>query len=105
MQRVVRPAASHRPAKPYEAPKLQLKLISIFLFMSQAGIASTEYPGLPPDCWSESRSVHSGIPDSWKLLEKNLKFSHIREEPKGKKFIRTIKDTILWLTDFAPNLT
>lgn len=70
--------------------------------MSQIAIASTEYPGLPPDCWSESRNVHSGIPDSWKLLEKNLKFSHIREEPKGKKVYSSNKGYYFVVDGFRP---
>ena len=86
----------------YEALKLQVKFISILLFMFQAAIATAEYPGLPPDCWSESRNVHSGVPDSWKQLEKNLKFSHILEEPTGEKVYSQNKGYYFVVDGFRP---
>lgn len=55
------------------------------LCISSVVIASSDFPGLPPDCWKESRNIHTGSPDSWKLLKKNMKFGHIQEEPKGER--------------------
>jgi len=58
---------------------------ALLLIVAAVATANDNYPGLPPDCWSEPRNVHSGHPDSWELLDKNLAYSHVSVAPEGKK--------------------
>jgi len=54
-------------------------IIAVFLL---SGIASADnsWPGLPPDCWTEPRIVHTHDGDRWKKLKENFKIDRIRPE-------------------------
>jgi hypothetical protein len=53
---------------------LLLLLLLLLLFQPFGAFASDGWPGLPPDCWSESRNVHSLFPDKTHR-KKNVKIT------------------------------
>jgi len=63
-----------------------LKLLYLFIaFLSIAELASavtTDWPGLPPDCWSESRIVHNI--DNWKKFPQNFKVNKVNSDKPVK---------------------
>ncbi|KAF0145869.1 MAG: hypothetical protein FD156_547 [Nitrospirae bacterium] len=54
-----------------------------FLSISDVVLAATtNWPGLPPDCWSEARIVHNI--DNWKKLPQNFKIEKVKIEKPVK---------------------
>jgi len=49
--------------------KIIFPLISLLLVSSSTTFADGGYPGLPPDCWTESRNVHGGYAVEGQLKE------------------------------------
>lgn len=56
---------------------LMRTLITLLLLSASATAAEKNWPGLPPDCWKESRYVHGQGDWEWKT---NIKVSQARAE-------------------------
>lgn len=54
---------------------LLLSIIQFFLLFSGVASSNDSWPGLPPDCWKESRNFHNGSDSkNWKP---NIAFEHV----------------------------
>jgi len=61
---------------------LSLAVAGLFLALPSVAAVTPEWPGLPPQCWPESRNVHGGSEGD--LWEKNVRITQIHaEKPKG----------------------
>lgn len=64
---------------------LSFAVAGLFLALPSVAETTPEWPGLPPQCWPESRNVHGGSEgEQW---QKNVRITQIRaEKPKGGEF-------------------
>jgi hypothetical protein len=71
---------------------MRLFSITFLLTLIAANVcASDNYPGLPPDCWSESRIVHGSFVDQ-ELFDKSVKIEAVEElQPITNKIYSTNK--------------
>ncbi len=79
-------------------------LIGIFSISSCLAVENQRWPGLPPDCWTESRNVHAGESvDLESRTYPSVAFSHIGESLDGER-IYSPNGAYYFITDgFRPN--
>lgn len=89
-RRPVEPSVDYRGPGGTRNPLRSLRFVAAALLLAvAAGVAAgereSEWPGLPPDCWSEARIFHAG--NDGNLWEKNTRISRLQaERPKPGEY-------------------